>query len=268
MRRVLSFGDYTFPDTIPARGEILRTNFANGVTRTVRLPGMDGGYDEYGSDRLASEIGNVRYRFMLVAETPSEMADLRDEVMALADLGITELTIETPAGDERWTWAKVNNISMPTQPDVYSDKMVEVTIDWQVTLPRWFSDSEDSPQVEACSGTDTTFMVANGGNAAAVPIFTIDPSTDLTSGITIQRLVSAVVVDEIDFDAALLASDVLVIDCKALAVKKNGSDAYGTAFSADHPAWLRLLPGDNTIKVILGGGESASVTVEWNDTWR
>lgn len=267
MRRVISFGSYTFPDTVPERGELLRATFADTVPRVTRLPGMDGGFDEYGDDPAARDAATIRARFVLIADTPEDMADAHDAVMAMARYGRDVLTVETSGGDERWTYARVIDIAMPTGHDSVSDKLTEVTVDFQVALPFWYATSEDSPQTEACSGTSTTFIVTNAGNATAIPVITVDPATNLASGVTVQRIVSSVVVDEIDYDAALLSSDVLVIDCRSLTVRKNGSDAYGTAFTADHPAWMRLLPGSNSLKVILGGGESASVTVAWDDTW-
>lgn len=269
MRRILSFGAYTFPDSIPERGTILQTNFSNGVPRTDRLPGMNGGYDALGDDPFPAEVGSVRYRFVLVADTPAEMADKIDDVMEMSRYGRAVLTMETQGGDERFCSAKVNNIGLPIEADVYSERIVEVTVDWQVANPRWFSNSPDSPQVQACSGTNTTFTVTNDGNATATPIISIDPGVGgiSASGLTIQRIVSAVVVDEITYAAALLATEVLSINCQTLTVRKNGTDAYGTAFSADHPAWMRLLPGGNSIKVILGGGEIADVTFTFDDTW-
>lgn len=267
MRRVISFGSFTFPDTVPERGELLRATFADAVPRVTRLPGMDGGFDEYGSDPAAREAATIRARFVLVADTPEDMADARDAVMAMARYGRDVLTIETSSGDERWTYARVTDITMPTTHDSVSDKLTEVMVDFQVALPFWYADSADSPQTESCSGSATSFTITNAGNATAVPVITIDPSTNLVSGVTVQRIVSAVVVDQVDYDAALLSSDTLVIDCRSLTVKKNGSDAYSTSFTADHPAWMRLLPGSNSLKVILGGGESASVTVAWDGTW-
>ncbi|MDZ4770099.1 MAG: hypothetical protein SGJ24_13300 [Chloroflexota bacterium] len=268
MRRVISFGAYTFPSSVPDRGEVLRTNFGNGVPRTERLPGVDGGFDAYGADAMANEIGAVRFRFVLVADSAAAMSAARDAVMGMASYGRALLTIETSAGASRWTYAKINNIAMPTEHDAFSDKIGEVTIDWQVAYPRWFATAVGSPSAIAASGTATSATVTAGGNAVALPVITIDPGTAISAaGVRVQRLVSAVVVDEIVYGAALLATDVLVIHCKGLTVRKNGVDAYSTAFTALHPAWLRLKPGANTIRVILGVGETASVSVAWDDTW-
>ncbi|MCK6580366.1 MAG: phage tail family protein [Anaerolineae bacterium] len=268
MKRIISFGAYTFPDSIAERGEVLRWNFANGVPRTDRLPGMDGGYNPLGADAFPSEIGTVRYRFVLVADTPAEMTIKIDAVLAMARYGRATLTAETHGGDQRFCYGTVNNVSLSVDADVYSDKIVEVIIDWQVSDPRWYSTSADSPQVEACSGASTTFTVVNNGTASALAKISIDPGTAISaSGVTVQRLVDSVAIDEVEYAAALLATDALVINAQTLTVTKNGSDAYLNDFSANHPAWFRLLPGDNTIKVVLGAAETADVTFEWDDCW-
>ncbi|NUQ07326.1 MAG: phage tail family protein [Anaerolineae bacterium] len=242
-------------------------SIVDGVPRTLRLPGMDGGYDLFGDSALPREVGQVRARFVVVAENAAAMAAARDAVLAMSGYGRARLVIEMHGGDQRWNWAKVNSISLPTEHDAIADRFAEATVDFQCALPHWYSTNDDSPQVEACSGAATTFTVTNAGNAIAVPIITIDPGSAISGGLTIQRLVSSEVADEIVYAAALISTDALIIDCPALSVTKNDADAYSTAFGADHSAWMRLLPGDNTIKVILGAAETADVTVEWDDCW-
>lgn len=264
MSRLISFGTYTFPD----KGFSLVSNFGDAVPRTVRLPGIDGGFDLLGDDPPPIEIGRITWRYRLLADSPAHMEALRDSVRAMLRYGRAQLVMETSAGQQRYTYAKLHNVQMPDAVTAPSDRVQDVTCDFQVITPRWYADSPDSPQAEACSGTSTTFTVTNAGNAIALPAFSIDPSTAISSaGVTIQRLVDAAVVDEVEFAAALLATDVLTIDAAALTVRKNGTDAYGNTFSASHPAWMRLLPGVNNLKVILSGGESAAVTITWDDTW-
>ena len=261
--RLISFGSYNFDNN----GTSLVTNFGNAVPRTTRLPGMDGGFDEYGDDAAAHEIGRVTWRMFLHATTPAEMQAKRDAVMAMVRSGRATLTVETVGGGQRFTTARVNSIQMPDDVIARSHRTQQVTLDFQVALPRWYSVAGASPVTTACSGVLTDFTITNGGNADAQPVITIDPSVTLTSGVKVQRIVSSVVVDQVDYDASLLASDLLVVNCQSLTVTKNAVDAYGNVFSSNHPAWLRLLPGANTIRVVLVGAETASVAVAWDDTW-
>jgi hypothetical protein len=237
------------------------------VPRTVRLPGMDGGYDLLGDDAPPVEIGRVTWRYRLLADTRPQMEALRDTVKAMVRSGRQQLVMETSGGTQRWTYAKINNVGMPDSVVRRSERVQDVTLDFQVPHPRWFSTAASSPVVQACSGTNTTYTITTGGTAIAKATITVDPGATLTSGVIVQRLVSSVVIDEVDFNASLVASDLLVVDARALSVKKNGADAYGNTFSTKTPGWFRLVPGDNTIKVILVGAETASVSIAWDDTW-
>lgn len=269
MRRLVSFGSYSFPDTVARDGEVLRTSFAQGQELLARAPGADGAYDLAGDDPYPTKPGSIRCRFKLVAESGADMQAQRDALLALTGYGRALLTAEFGDDTLRTTYAKAVAIEMPIDHDSWSERIADVSISFLVPFPRWESANEDSPQTEACSGTNTTFSLVNAGSALALPVITIDPgASDISaSGLTIQRLVDSVVVDEIEYSAALDDLDALVIDCKALSVKKNGGDAYSDDFVAQHPAWMRLAPGSNSIKVILGGGESASVQFAWADTW-
>jgi hypothetical protein len=260
---IVSFGAYSFPDT---QSSIIN-NFGDTVPRTTRLPGMSGGFDEYGDDAAAHEIGRVTVRFWLHADTPAAMQGKRDAVRAMARYGRATLTTLDDYGVQRSTKARVNSIQMPDDVIARAQRTQQVTVDFQVALPRWYSTASSSPVTTACSGTATDFTITNNGNADALPIITIDPGATLTSGVKVQRIVSATVVDEVDYDASLVASDLLVINCQSLTVQKNSTDAYGTTFTALHPAWLRLLPGANSLRVVLVGAETASVAIAFDDTW-
>jgi hypothetical protein len=268
MKRIISFGTYTFPDSIPSSGEILRTNFGDAVPRTTRLPGLDGGFDNMGDAPAPNEIGFVRARLTLVASSAADMAARRDAVMAMMRAGRATLTAETFAGAMRYCMAKVNNINLPAVYDARSARIIDATVDFQVAYPRWYSAAAGSPVGISASGTLTDGTVTASGTAVAQPVITVTATTAISAGgLTIRRMVSSVVADEIVYAAALANADVLAINCQGLTVRKNGTDAYGAAFSAAHPAWLRLQPGANTIRVILGGGETATVSVAWEDTW-
>jgi hypothetical protein len=268
MRRVVRFGSYTLPLTVPERSELLRTSFGDGVPRTVRLPGASGGFDMLGADPLPSEIGTVRARFSLIADSAAAMRAARDAVMGMAGMGREHLVLEMHDGSQRWAWAKVNAIQMPAEHDSISARIAEVTVDWQVAYPRWFSAASGSPLVIAASGALTDAALTTSGTAVAQPIITLTATSAIgATGVRIRRMVGSITADELVYAAALANGDVLTFDCRALTVRRNGVDAYINGFSAQHPAWLRLHPGANIIRVVLGAGETAAVSVAWDDTW-
>lgn len=267
MSYIVSFGDYNFPD----RGIHLEANFADTVPRTTRLPGMDGGYDEFGDDPAPSEIGRVNARLRLNASGGSAMQAARDELRGLAAIGRGSLVMQPSGGTAayapRWAWARINSVSIPEKMPIITDAVQDASIDWQVSDSRWYSMELVSPGGQECAGTATDFQGTAGGNAIAYPMITVTASGTLPNGFTLQRLVDAVVVDEIEYGEALDDEDEVVVDCRALSVTLNGAEAYGTAFVPLHPAWMRLLPGSNDLRVALNSGGSAEVTVEWYDTW-
>lgn len=268
MRRAISFGAYAFPATVPAAGPVLEANFAEGQPTYARLAGASGGVDDSGADPAPAPVGAVRVRFALAAATPADMQSARDAALGLVRVGQAPLTVELADGRQRWALARAVRVSIPVEHDAIADRLAFVTIDFQVAYPRWYSTAAGSPASISASGASTDGTVTASGTAAARPVITIDPSTAISSGgLVIRRMVDAVAVDEITYAAALLSTDVLVVDCQTLTVRKNGTDAYENAYSAKHPAWMRLQPGANLIRVILGAGEAASVSLAWADEW-
>src|SRR5512134_2799678 len=111
---------YTFP-TIQAE---FVTNFANLVPATARLPGLSGGFDDYGDDAAPSEIGRVTLNFTLVAYSRADMTARRDAVYAMAGWGQRRLWLRPtnhPTDPERWCNAKVNSIRMVERLDANTD---------------------------------------------------------------------------------------------------------------------------------------------------
>lgn len=266
MSYIVSFDDYNFPE----RGIHLETNFADAVPRTTRLPGLDGGYDEFGDDPAPSEIGRVNARLRLNAASGSAMQTTRDELRGLAAIGRGSLVMQPSGGTvfaQRWAWARINSVQVVEKMHAVTDRVQDISIDWQVSDSRWYSEPVATPGDVECAGTATDFQVSPGGNAAAAPVITVTAVGALPDGFTVQRLVEDVVYDEIEYGDALIDEDVVVMDCRALSVTKNDVAAYGTAFSTLHPAWMRLQPGDNDLRVVLNSGGSATLAIEWYDTW-
>ena len=75
-----SLGSYTFPTTQSQ----IRDNFSDMVPRTVRIPGADGGFDQFGENKAQSEIGVVSVTFEQYADSrdslPAEVAELSQAI--------------------------------------------------------------------------------------------------------------------------------------------------------------------------------------------
>jgi len=261
LTRVIHFGGVTLPDT----GLAFRDNFARFDPLETVLPGLDGALDQGG----AGAAGRIEYRLRLAADSAAAMVTARDAIKGLARIGAAELVIEpSPGGAQRSTWARLIDAAIEEGYAAETHVRSEAVLTFAAPTPRWFSTAQPtgSGTAQACGGVLTEFTRTANGNAAAYPVIAVTAGSALTS-VKIQRIVSGAAVDEVAYMGAIGAGGLLVIDARALQVTRNGVDAYNAYFSALDPAWFRLMPGANTIRVILGAGESAAVSVTWKDCW-
>lgn len=282
--RVVSFGDYEFTDNVVA----FQDDFQQLALRTVQLPGLHGGYTEYGTSAPPAQIGHVVYRHMLTADSPQGMRAKIDALRALASDGMQRLTVlPYPDATPRFCMATIDNVQIAERVTDRPHAQIPVTLTWEVPDPRWYSDPFNVPlwgQFEwgdgslwggslsptLVSGLSNDLTITPGGNAATRPkISVMTLSTQATTSVTIQRIVHSQVVDEIAYDAAMGANETLVMDCRALSVRLNSLAAYDDNFSVARPdRWFELAPGANTVRVLFGdAGDEAYVRLIYYDAW-
>lgn len=284
--RLLRFGSgttvYTFPDTQQA----YRDNFASVVPRTVRLPGLSGGFDQFGSDVAPHEIGMVSIQYVLTAPTRGEMQAKRDTVKSLTSLGVRRLYMQPGDQTERWCEARVNNINMAQQIDGFTDLHQPVTIDFQVADPYWLQQGTESwswgdgtlwggnvwggtATPQSLTGTSNTFTENVSGVHITFPRMTLQvPSGASCSNPRIQRIVDGQVQDEVSYTGTLAAGSTLEINCRRLSVTLNNVNAYSAAFAWRRPSWFRLTPGNNSIRVLFGAVTGTpTLTLRYYTRW-
>lgn len=284
--KLTKFGTFEFQN----KAIRVTKNFANVVPATVRLPGLDGGFDEYGIEASPSEIGNITVELMLNESNPTEMQRKRDAYLGLAALGTRRLyfdTLDYRAG-QRWVYAKVNNVQMSDNFPQQTHTRITVTINFQVVYPRMFTDVGDDGSLyggaifgdadaifgggvglsQACSGTSTSFSAPNAGNADAYPLIFISTATGQTAQTPIlERLVNGVVIDSLTFSQTLNANFTLRIDCATKTVLYQGVESY-INLTALNGEWMRLPPGSNSMRLrMTGGGNACTVRLAYYDTW-
>jgi len=282
----VSFGSYNFPSTINE----WRSNFGDGVTNTVRLPGMTGGWNEYGCEALPGAIGQVTIGFTLLSATRAAMDDLRDAVMALRGVGQQALVYQPtdPADGTRFCWAHVNNISMSQRKDLHTDLWQDVKIIFHVPYPAWLGGNYGGLKYgasagkygagkkyghgalsQACSGTSTSFTVTNNGNAISVAKMTLSPQSAPATAQNpiIQRIKNGAVVDEVRWIGTLIYGQQLEVDGPKQRIAVSGTDAFADA-EYQHPDLLRLEPGANSLKVIMtNSGDAATAFLYFYDVY-
>lgn len=273
MTTSVTFGDtspqvYTFTNI-----QGYSDNFADVVAQSVRLPGLDGGFDVYGSTPAPKAIGQVRVSIRLYAETRAAMTTARTNLRAMLSWGVQKLIVQpSDAGaDTRYCYARVNNINMAERPADNTDFIQSVTVVFQVADPYWMASTATSTTISA-SGTSTDGTVTNDGNANALPVITIAPTAGNTCENPEVRRIdgSGNVLDAIGYTGTLTDTDTLTINCKTSAIEVNGSDSWSNKDETNttHPDWLRLASGDNTIRVIFANvGDVADVTFDFEDTY-
>ncbi len=278
--------EYTF-----ANVQDWRANFADLVPRTKRLPYADGGVDLLGDGRAPAAIGMVQINFIIAAdEDPDGMTALVDAAKEMADWGRGRLYLQPsdPTGDERWCSARVNNIGTPYSERRQSRIWQRVKLVFQVSDPHWYDVGTeswlwgdgsnwgsvlwggDAPAPQAVSGTQTDFTITTAGNATTFPRIIVScGSGQSAADVSVQRVVQDEVLDEVLYSALLSDGDQLVINCRELAVRLNGSDAYGPEFTFAHASWLRLLPGTNNMRVLMANSaDAASLTFKYYEAYR
>lgn len=274
MDTLLRFGSgstlYTFN---PDDQVQLRDNFRNAVPRTSRLPGLSGGFDEYGIMPAPTEIGNVQMTFWLLATDAADMQDKKEAIGSMLGFGKKRLYKQpvNPVDGERYCEARINTIDYNERSSDRPDKYLQVTIHFQVDNPHWYQIGTEAPSYNDGStynsgviyggspitqnvvGLDNSFSVTPDGNDITYPrlLLTI-PATKSATNIRIQREVNGSVVDKITYAGTLNADDVYEVNCRAYSVFLNGADGYDSNFSFATSAWMRLIGGvSNTIRVLM-----------------
>lgn len=286
---ITRFGDGDESFTFDAGGVFLQTtsnNFSDLVTNTSRLPALDGSFDEYGLDKAPQESGFVRLTLKAKAAALADPDSLRDNLRAIARWGVRKLYMNTDAGQERFCFARLNNLSLPRQ-DASSPLIFTASLTFQVSYPAWLTpgteawlwgedttwgDGEDwgsdAAASHACAGEETAFTETVAGNHDTLPRISVQCGTaETASHILIQRLVEGEVIDEISWSGDLGNDDQLLINCRDFSVTLNGADAYAQ-FENLTPDWLKLEPGDNEIAVLMAGsGDACIVRLHYYEAW-
>ncbi|MGJ3241149.1 MAG: phage distal tail protein [Anaerolineae bacterium] len=274
MDTLLRFGSgdqlYTFT---PSDQIQLRDNFRNAVPRTTRLPGLSGGFDEYGASIAPAEVGNVSVTFGYEATSNADMLTKKRAIGNMKAFGRKRLYKQPldDSADEVYCEARVNAIEFNEAVGTRPERYQTFTINFQVDNPYWFTQGTEAPQYgdgsifgsgvtyggspveESLVGADNSFTVTPSGNDITYPRITLTvPATKSASNIRIQRLVNGSVIDQLRYAGTLDAGDMLEINCRSYAVFLNGDDGYTSDYSFNTASWFRLIGGtDNSVRVLM-----------------
>lgn len=265
VRFVAGARSYAFPAQVS-----MSDNFGDLVQRTQRLPGLSGGWRHYGNNPSPAEIGNVRVSFWLKAERPDQLQAMLDALYVTRTYGLGRLYIRPLGADVlRWVDCEVSSIQTPMSVRQRPDLLRQVQMTFQAPDPFWNEDGSegawtwgggtlwgggalwgDSATVRNLTTTSNTFVETARGAAVAYPRMILAvPSGASCANPKIQRLEGTTVVDEVAWTGSLVAGDTLEINARTLAVTKNTVSAYSSSFTWLNASWMRLYPGENSMRV-------------------
>lgn len=294
MDSLLRYGEGTKEYTFVADNQInLANNFGDVVTQTVRMPGMSGGFNQYGNEPPPSEVGSINYSFWLYYNTPAEGVTARDNLFKMADWGLQKLFMlpQNDSGqDERWTYAIVNNIHANFNSQNLNQKRMLVSMTFHVPDPFWMSATETEVEFYPTAATTYTFTV--GGSVRTQPrIALFSAQSGITIGSAginlpnlkvliggtagssivnpkIVRIESGVETHRMNYTGTLSTSgEYLVLECREQTCKETGVNTWGN-LTRTRAEMLMLSPGSNSIKIEGTVTNALRLNIRYYEMWR
>jgi len=248
---------------LPARREM-----QDAITGRVQssMVGLPGGkvFDAHGSETAIGEGYPVKVGGAVHAATP---AALKTAVYLLRALkGVQDKLYRTPdGGSANSEWVEARCDAVESVRDWRHRLWENVVLHFTVLDDVW-SGAAGEKNITLATGTDEG-EANNLGNAIVHDLtITIAAVDSAITQVDIENL-EAGHVSKIRYAGSITAGQSLVIDCGALSVKNNAVDDWDN-FSVESAheidEWLRLMPGNNTIRVTRTGGSADSVaTLNW-----
>lgn len=199
-----------------------------------------------------------------------------------------------PSGDLHWIWARLDAVDADHDPVQFNRTYIPVEFRWSILPPIvWRGNTAGGLHLWDGSGQFNSSGWKFNEAVGAI-LLTSNPQTVTVTNEGNAYVDNAIVKLEAGnydiesfalwcssgaswrFTGTVVAGTTLVIDCGAKSIKNNNADAW-SQFQLDtgHRGrpWLRLAPGDNTIRVTVVGGDAGSesvttrVLVEFNHGW-
>lgn len=281
---------YTF---IASRVQAHDDTFRTLQPKVDRLPGISGGYSQFGTQPPPAGEGTVTMDYVLVANSVEEITALKDALNQMLWWGEKKLYLKPsnyPTEKERWCMATCVDVSMPVD-DKKSQLWQRVKIKWSVPNPFWYATGSNSgpwrwgdgtkwgsgalwggggnaTQIVAGNNNDLTFSTV--GNQPTYPKITLTCATGqlVTGPFTIARMVGDVVVDELELNTSLSEGDSIEINVPANRVLLNGTGAYAS-LTHNRSYWLKFLPGSNILRLITGDSDdSYTLSIYYYDVYK
>ncbi len=157
----ITFGQYTLPTP-----QNINDNFMDFVPSTERIHGMDGGFDNYGSDTAPQSVGNVAISFIVSTYDETLLQGLLDDLGKLAAYGKQELRKWPHGASEsayRYCIAKFNNVSVGEDlASGFEQYKRVITANFQVDDPLWYQRAANAAEWAYTNGPDNLVWNTSG----------------------------------------------------------------------------------------------------------
>lgn len=258
---------YTFP-TSPGDQEF-NAPFGSVPAKITKLPGSDGGWDEYGTGRGASDPGLVEFTIVLVAQTRAGMQTLRDNLRAMTAWGKGRL-IDTINGADRWCFARLTLPDIKEQRSGQTDLHQPVKLTYSVSDPYWYTIGNETvwgggalwgnaAAVWAGSGSPTTITgsgtitATNNGNADTLARVVVRNNSGSTiNNPRVRRIVNGATADEILYTGNIATGSELAVNPRKHSAVIAGVSVLSN-LTYKNSNWIKLTPGSNALQVYVEG---------------
>lgn len=259
MYKFESFAGVTLPQAE------FNTDISPGQARTNNITGGGSGYDGWGSDDAPVRYPfAVQHRGVVVASTLATMRSTIDDLRALIGRQAPLYRRALDDNTIHWAWARLINVQEQRQPLQMFAQPLTFRFDvWS----QWHGTHHDTSTTLDTSPKDIVY--ANSGNAPVTDfIITVTAgSADITL-LTVSKPYGSV---SWYYDATIAAGESLVFNTASWSVLNDGdadiAHLHRNAVHAITP-WMRLISGNNTVRVaITGGSTDSTIVLDYYDGW-
>ncbi|MBA7568554.1 hypothetical protein ES708_10283 [subsurface metagenome] len=232
----VKFGDYDFKKTVSDWDTNIRSKLKTEEKALV---------DGVSLDNMLLGGREISIRGTLIKSTETALRTAFDALKTALNLGKQYLYFF----DDRRVLAAMERFSWKDYPRTYNNPArCEYSIEFKAESPYWESTTPLSPE-ETILIDGHEWTVNNPGDVNVYPVITITADTTIAD-LIIQNLTDIPTgedeglkfeYEDLEFD---LSAPTLIVNCQEGTVQRNGANTI-RYFSG---AFLKLLPGDNTIK--------------------
>ena len=249
--------------------------FGDAYATAEVLPGLDGRQPQGAGPVQSSDVsliggGHFDWRGSETALPPTETARIRGEWIgtSLANMKTKLATLRALRGVKSYLWRtsgssnqwrRARYISVDSDLGPSSAQVAVLELQFELNGEPWHSTSGYTSVTLAASPQNAT--IANNGNAVVREItLSVHPATSAITAIHVENLTTGHV-SKIKYAGTIASTQALVINCAAKSVENNSTDDYANfSLEGAHTIseWLRLAPGDNSIRITRTGGAATS----------